>query len=325
MAMGGAYVALADDEEAIFLNPAGMASNQKYGFHFGEMGVVVSNDIIKSAMEGGSAFKELSGETLNVVVGKDIYGQATFSPSLRMPNLGIALLVDGQAALLAKNKAYPQITIGYQTTNGVQVAYGVALGRSTSFAPLKRGEFRIGIGGKLMYRRGGYHQYAETELFDIKNSLNAKTGNFGRGYGLDLGTQYLYNLDKHASVMAGVAHTEVGDLNFGDGPDHQKGNLSFGFAFKYAFQRMRAILSYEYANMLADHDWRKKNHFGAEVSIPMLSLYGGVNQVYLTYGGAIDLWLIRLMVYTYTEERGNYVFIDPEKRWALQATLKFNL
>ena len=35
------------------------------------------------------------------------------------------------------------------------------------------------------------------------------------------------------------------------------------------------------------------NHLGAEVSIPFVSVYGGINQVFLTYGASVDFWLIR--------------------------------
>lgn len=321
-AMGGAFVGLADDEQAIFLNPAGLAGNKKFSLNYVALDLVTSADVLTSYQDGLNAFKNLSGDSLNVIIGKNIYAQAQMAPSLLMPNLGIALLVDGQAALLAQNKALPQITIGYQTTNGFQVAYGMTVGRGFR----QRGDLRVGAAAKLLYRRGGYNLIPMMDLVTIsQDTLSAMTGGFSRGMGLDFGSQYIHHFSNRLDVSLGLAFTDVGDTAFGPLADTIKSNLTAGLAVKYALRISQLVFTYDYRHILDQTDWRKKSHLGIELGLPFISLYGGINQVSLTYGAMMDLWWFRITTLTYVEELGSFVHQDSMRRWVLKLGMKFNL
>jgi hypothetical protein len=321
-AMGGAYVGLADDEQAIFLNPAGLAGNKKYTFHYAVADLSISNDLITSFTEGSEAFRNLSGDSLNVIMGKNVFGQAQVTSSLLMPNFGIAILMDGQAALIARDKALPTVTLGYQNTNGIQMAYGASLTRGFR----QRGEFRVGVGAKLMWRRGGYHPLGLTDVLTIsRDKLAQLTGNYGRGIGVDLGTQYIFQVNQRVRLSAGLAMTDIGDTNFGNGPSPVKSNLAMGLAASFDARQTRITLAYDYKHMMRHEDWRKKNHVGAEIAMPFVSVFGGINQVFLTYGAAVDIFIFRLTAAKTTEERGAFVYQNPEPRWSLKLALKFNL
>ncbi len=320
--MGGAYVAIVDDEQAIFLNPAGLAGNEKAQFHYVAADLTVSTDLVASFTESAEAFGNLSPETLNVLMGKNIYSQVMLTPTLLMPNFGVSVLVDGQYAVLAENKALPQLTLGYQTTNGGQAAYGFKLGGRRR----SRSELRLGIGGKVLWRRGGYNTLSLSQILSIgPSTLSEVSGNFGMGLGLDLGSQYRFKLMDRLTLSSGVAFTDIGDTSFGEMAAPVKNNLSVGVAAQYDLRYSSVVLAYDYQHLLEETDWRKKTHVGLGVILPMVSLYGGINQVSLTYGASVDLWLFRVTALSYAEEQGSYAFQDSMRRWVLRFSLKLDL
>lgn len=322
-AMGNAYVGLADDEQAIFLNPAGLAGVKKYTFHYLVGDFSASADLIRSFSEGADAFSDPSADSLNNLLGKNVSGRAQMSSMLMMPNLGIGLIIDGQASFRGKNRALPNVTLGYQTTNGIQVAYGATLGKAFK----QKAEFRVGLAAKMLFRRGGYTPLPLLTLLTFsKDTLSQITGNYSRGIGLDLGSQYVHRPNKRLTLSAGLAYTDVGDTSFSNEADPITGLMTLGFAAQYELRgATKFTVAYDFRNIQDGGDWRKKQHVGVELALPILSLYGGINQVYFSYGASVDLWLLRVTGLTYVEELGEYVHQDPERRWTLKLALKFDL
>lgn len=324
-ALGGAFVAIADDEQTLFMNPAGLAGVEKPQIHYLVTDIEASTDVITSA-SSLSAISDASTDSINELMGKNIYARTQITPSFIMPNFGVGILVDGQAALLAKNQAYPNIVVGYQTTNGVQFGYGVSLSGRRGRRDATKGDFRVGIGGKVLWRRGGYRTIGLTDLVNISSdTLTSMAGNFGRGIGFDAGAQYLLPLNNRLTLNLGAAMTEIGDVKFASEADTQPGNLSAGVAFRYTLPRSAFILAYDYRHILDDTDWRKRSHLGAEIQLPMLSLYAGLNQLNLTYGVSFDAWIFKLTAVSYLEEIGPLANQDEERRYLLRLALSFGL
>jgi hypothetical protein len=322
-AMGNAFTAVADDEQAIFLNPAGLGGPKKYVLNYAVAGVEISGDIIFSALEGLEAFNNLSGDGLNAVIGRNIFGHAQITPSLQMGNLGIGVIIDSQVALISKNLAMPQITLGYQFTNGIQLAYGTSLRRTRVEG---KDDLRVGVGAKILWRRGGYNLLSLTDLFSVNEStLKDLAGSYQRGIGFDLGAQYIKHFKQRFALSAGVAMTEIGDINFGGQADSQQGNLSAGVALAYRLPRLTTTLAYDFRNIFRVGDWRKKNHLGLEMAMPFISLYGGINQISLTYGLSFDAWLFRVTALSYAEEQGAFAYQESERRYMLQIGLKLGI
>lgn len=324
-AMGGAFVAVADDEQAIFMNPAGLAGIQKHRLSYIAGSLEVAQDVVGS-LTSLSSFGGGSGDSINALMGKDIYGRAQVAPSFVMPGFGVSILVDGQTAVLARNKALPNIVIGYQTTNGVQVGYGLSLGRKGRRGSASGGDFRIGVAGKILWRRGGYRTVGLTEMLNLsEDALQSLAGEYGRGIGFDAGMQYLIPINSRLTASAGVAMTEIGGITFTSAADPQPSNLSAGMAFKYTLPRAQLTLAYDYRNILALTDWRKRSHLGFEAQLPVLSLYAGLNQGYLTYGFSFDAWLMKVTAVSYGEEIGTALSQDPMRRYLLNLTFAFGL
>jgi long-subunit fatty acid transport protein len=322
--MGGAFTAVADDEEAVYLNPAGMAGVKSAQFYLVDSMTEMSGDIITNFEKSRQTFSSFNTNTINELIGQNIYAREQFTPTFVMPNFGVSLMVDGQASLNTQNAAFPQIELGYQTTNGIQAAYGLTV--------YKRGkgdntnELRIGVGGSFLFRRGGYNDISVVQALDEgSNILGDQSGSWQHGIGVDLGTQYIRKI-RNLSLMAGSAYTQVGNINFGGQAAPQVGDLSVGVAAKYDLKAGTSVLvAYDYRYLNVDADYRKKQHLGMEFSLPIVKLYAGLNETYFTYGAAIDLWLIRIMACTYAEELGDIVGQEEDRRYMLGIQVKLGL
>lgn len=322
MGMGGASVAFVNDEEAIFYNPAGLAGNRRFRLNYLAADLSASWDFVSAAQEGVAAFENLSGDSFNVLIGRNLYAQAQIVPSLVASNFGVAVIVDQQLGLTTFNQSYPQITLGYQTTNGIQLAYGVSV---LGGGKRQKGDLRIGVAGKLLWRRGGYYDLPLTGVLTIQEDFSGIVGGFGRGMGLDLGMQYLRTVSDRLSLSGGAAFTDIGDTSFSSKATGIKNNLTLGVAAQYVYGLSKFTLAYDYSHILSDIDWRKKNHLGLEVDLPLVDLYGGINQVGLTYGAAFDAWLFRITAFTYQEELGTLAKQNSARRYSARIALKFDL
>lgn len=326
-AMGGAYTAVADDEQAIFSNPAGLASVTSSSLNLLPLSTEFNSDVIWRAFDYIALFSSFTTSTLNSLMGQNVYARLQVAPSIVFPNVGVAIIADQQAGFMLSNPVFPEFTGLFQTTYGVQV--------STGFSVLKRGrksrsELDVGIGGKLLWRRGGIRTLSLVDLLgsalsDYAGFITSKFGGFGMGYGLDLGVLYSYTFKNGIKLSAGSAFTNIGDMFFAQEGDAQRGNLTFGVAARFNVGDFKILAAYDYRNALQDMDWRKKHRLGLEFTLPILTLQGGFNGPYLTYGVAFDLWALRIQATAYTEDLGPFVFQTPMQIYLAQFLLKFPL
>ena len=322
-AMGGAYVATVDDAEGIFLNPASMAGVQKITLTYMNLDVEGSSDIYSESSKL-STFNNFNASSVNSLMGEDLYGHVSLSPSIMMPNFGIALLVDDQVALNPKNQASPDVQLGYQFTNGVQAAWGYSIspgGRRSS----GQSELRFGVGAKMMWRRGGYYDIPLTEIMSAnEDTIKDLAGGYGVGFGVDLGTQYIQHVTQRLSLQAGAAYTDIGNMSFSSpqaAPVPE--NLSLGVGAVYDFSQFKATLAWDYQHITQDLDPQKREHIGLAIDMPFVSIYGGLSETLPTYGASVDLWFFRLTALEYWEELGTIVGQDTERRYELELTFKF--
>ncbi len=322
-AMGGAFVAVADDESSIFLNPAGLAGVEKLSAKYLAVDIEVSTDLIAEGATGAAAFGNISGDTLNKFMGKNIFAHAQIAPTLVMPKIGFALISDHQFSLTEQNQAYPQIMLGYQSTNGIQAAYGMSLlGRRA-----KKSDLRVGVAAKLLWRRGGYHTLGFLDIIKLTESptgtLAEITGDYGMGYGGDLGVQYLYHAGKKFTLSAGASFSDIGDTSFASIANPIRSNLSVGVGAVLKLPRATVTAAFDQRHLLAGGDFRRRNHLGIEFKIPMVTLAAGMYQTSFTYGGSFDFWIFRISGAAYGEEKGTNAGQNIERRYDIQTALKF--
>lgn len=321
-AMGNAFVAIADDEESLYLNPAGLANMKGTTFTPLDLSLEGTTQDYTAVKNSLSSLKNITTNTLDILMGEDIYMRADYTPSLIMKNFGIGFISDQQFRLFTENKSLPQVQFGIQSTNGIQVGYGMTV---MGAGKKRRGELKLGIAVKMLYRRGGFYDLSPTQIINIsEDELKALVGNYGQGYGVDLGAQYIYHLTPQLNLQAGSSYTDVGNTTFSaTTADPILGNLSIGGAIRYDFNHFGATLSYEYSNMTQSLDARMRNHIGMEIDVPIIKIYAGMNEIWPTYGARVDLGIVRVTATSYEEEISSLVDINPEHRYLLNVAISF--
>lgn len=327
LAMGGAYTAIVDDGDAPFYNPAGVAGIDGISLHFLTVDPVVSDWVI----DGWKTMKDLKnpkGSDLNRLMGQNISVATTARAALLAPGFALVGFYDVQGALYAKNQALPKIEYGYQRTGGVQTAFafsttdGRRKGRGRKNGEMLN-EWRFGLGAKYISRTGGYRLITAAELFSIDStSLKSLIGGQGTGYGMDLGVQRVQRLNRDLTLQWGAAFLNIGDVYFGNGATPLKGDLSTGVGLTYRYGLAALTLAYDIQQLNRSDDFQKKQNVGARLKLPLIDLYLGNHQGFLTYGAAADVWLLRVAGVVYKEELGYYPQQDTESRFSLRVDFK---
>ena len=154
MAMGGAFVAIADDEEALYINPAGLAGMTGTTFSPLDLSLEGTTQDYTAVKNSLSQLKNITTNTLDILMGQDVYLKAQYTPSLIMQNFGIGFISDQQFRLFTENKALPQVQFGLQSTNGVQLGSPASRGGSTT-PPLTSLEPRQSVYATFTYPNSG--------------------------------------------------------------------------------------------------------------------------------------------------------------------------
>lgn len=327
LAMGGAYTAIVDDVDAPFYNPAGVAGIDHLSVHY----VVIDPTISDWVVDGWktlTALKNPGAADVNRLMGQNISVQATGRTAVLAPGFALVGFYDTQAALYAKNQAFPKVEYGYQRTSGVQMSLafsttdGKKRGRGRRNSEFLN-EWRFGAGVKYLTRTGGYRLLSAAELFSIDNLDTEKLiGGKGSGYGADLGVQRVQRLTPEMTFQWGAAFLNIGDVQFGSGATPVKGDLASGVALTYKKGIAGLTLAYDIQQINRSADFSKKQNIGARLRIPLLDFYAGFHQGFFTYGAAADIWILRVAGAVYKEELGQYVKQDTESRFALRIDFK---
>ncbi len=347
--MGGAFIAIADDANAYFYNPAGITQIQKWQLQIASLPITVSNDTKElydwwsendSELEN---FDEQSYET-QVRLINDITDQVSklkvhLSTSLLNPNF-----ISGPIGLRNNLKLnfgvglYSLIDVRIGMNNGLLVPNVDMIGNIdvVGMAPVafKMEKTPFDLPGSLslagtikLLRRGRIEELRKSVLeFDEFDPAIQ----YGAGVGLDFGTLYQLNEQWNFGLMVAdifgtpVTYDQITSNNIikPETTDVINPRVNVGVAFrpknlyywknKFLPLKNHWVLAADVNDLTnTDEDlfgasFFKKLHLGAEYQTKMLSIRGGFNSGYPTFGLGLDLWLLNLDYAFYGEELGIY-------------------
>jgi hypothetical protein len=180
----------------------------------------------------------------------------------------------------------------------------------------------------MLWRRGGYKEVPLATLLSANiDTLKALMGSFEAGYGLDAGAQFIRSVNSNWTYALAASYTNIGDVNFRkDVADTIPGNLTAGGMVQYSLGGLTSwTLAYDQAFLLTPTDWRKRNHLGLEWALPGISVFGGINQTYLSYGASFDAWIFRVTAASYAEELGGAAYQEGNRRYLLRLAMRLSL
>lgn len=331
LGMGGAYIAVVDDENSLFYNPAGIAKN--LGFHWTILDVaggvspnaleIVSNptDSAYSKLQDPATFQE----GLSDLVGDPLWVGGSGNSSVILPFFAAAYYRDIDGSFFADNPVNPALTVNYVDDSGIALGTGWSIG----------GILQMGFALKKVSRTGIRKTYGAATIAEIVNGggdpseiiFDEIKNTKGTGYALDYGMNI--TVPAPVSPTFSLAWTNVGNTKFtatdelSTAPPSEVSNLSVGASLMVDAFLVHVLPSVEFRRLLdSEAQLTKKLHLGLEVGLPIITARAGLYQGYITYGLGIDLGLVNLDFAKWTTELGAAPGQMPSERYLVELSLR---
>lgn len=340
LGMGGAFTAVANDNTAIFYNPAGLSQLQE-----GESNWFIKADVDPEVLDFYDQIDKAGKETDKVQgignVIQDNYGK-TFSfraPSVgwlwARPNWGLAVIpADVSLNMYLDRSVGPSINLfAIQDTT-------IAFAQSWKIRKWhKAGSFNVGVTTKLIYRVN------VDEVVDIASiSLNdkiLKSDSAKEGMTLDADIGFLWKGPWQSyNPSASMVIRNIGDYGYfanmkmvGKGtaqPERLHRVIDFGYAMDLpSWWVWTSKVAFDVRDILHPNwNLQKGFHLGAEFMWQVASWFrggwrGGLNQGYWTAGFTGEFGVFRLDLASYGEEVGVQDERRENRRYMMTMSLDF--
>lgn len=328
LGMGGAFITLSDDGNAMFYNPAGL--NDVEGI-FG--GIEVLNPLIEISSNSLELFKDLSDidpnnidqvtDILGKNIGKHQHIRTALFPNIVFKNIAFGVLAQGTVDAEIRNRVFPTVTTDLKVDIGglVSGAYG--------FLDKK---LQVGVTAKFVERRRSSEDFTvsdiASETFDPLTKLQDDLENNPRSdFAFDIGLKINPPLSILNPSIAIVA-ANITDLDFGapGKPDKIPQQYNIGLAINPDLWILSSTIALEVDDITketkGEDDIYKRVHLGAELRFPaVLTIRGGINQGYYTAGISLNFWILRLEAATYSEEIGLFAGQKGDRRYLGQIVI----
>jgi hypothetical protein len=315
--MGGAFLTLSNDENALFYNPAGL--NDVQGGRAAILNPYAS--VSENSLGFVRDLQDLEGtdeaavaDLLNEHLGEHQHSQVALFPSVYTRNLAVGLLGSAVMDLEVRNPANPEVVT--DTKADLAGLLGAAYG-------FRKQAIQVGVTGKYVRREGVKKTFQAADIvvdFDPFADRAKETD-----FAFDIGTKFNFPVLFRPSVALVVQN--IGDLDFGAlGVIPQQIHLGVGFHPDFAgLSNTLALEVHDVTEQIEiDDDLMKRVHLGAEVRFPkIVAIQAGVNQGYYTAGVTLDLRILTLAAATYAEEMGDAAGQRADRRYVAQLSLGF--
>ncbi|GAB4273710.1 MAG: hypothetical protein Kow0092_29020 [Deferrisomatales bacterium] len=318
LGMGGAFTAVADDENALFYNPAGLDRVRQWS-----LGVV--NPLVEVGEKGYDFYRDAQDtdfdqtpevtDLLRAYMGERIHYRAAAFPHFVRHRFALGVLGQLNVNVEPHNVAFPEADVN------AFGSVGAHLGLGWGFFEQK---LRLGVTVKYVqaYRLEQVYTAADiaSDTFDDQLEDDFKDG---AGFGFDLGAMFTFPVPLRPTVA--VAVQNVGDTDLGDAGELPQ-QVNLGVSASHAFDWLALTAAADWVDATAelgeDEDFFKRLHLGVEAALPrILTLRAGLYQGYASLGATVDLRLLRVDYATYAEELGSSAGDRADRRHVLQATL----
>jgi hypothetical protein len=314
-AMGNAYVAVADDYNSLFYNPAGLARldtwhgelfNPKIGISSTSITTIKNfSDLVSSNNAGVdstiSSFETLSGKPQWINVG--------MTPHLVFPGFGLGLGLDIGGSILVHR------TISADIDAGATAIIPVAFAKN-----FFEDRLSLGMAVKGVFKEGVEREFSLADITAFSKKSSDSSGNTikdyvvaGSGVGVDLGLLYTPITTGEPTIGVSIADLggtpykamNQGGLQLG-APRAREPAVNTGLSFKpIKTSGYYVLTSMDVHAINQPIHYSKKLNFGAEWGFgKILKLQAGLHQGSMSGGFQLDAWLLVLRFATYSEQIG---------------------
>lgn len=327
MGMGGAAVAVVNDETALLLNPAGLGKLRDYFITVVDPEIDVGQNIEKivgtdvlSAVDPQKVLDKLNDGNQDL----HHHARAQIFPSLVFPNFGIGILSKSSmdAEVISDTSEYQ---LDYVSDDAIVLGFNFRLWD---------GRVKIGFNTRIVNRAEIHTTLPASSTGLTKKDL----ANEGIGVASDVGlilTAPWDWLPTLAAVWRDVGNTsyEFKEGLFLDTPEDRRPEttpqtVDVGIAlFPIAGKRTRWTWTAEYRDVLTtseEEDQMRRVHTGIELNIAdALFIRGGMNQRYWTAGLEFAMANYQLQLASYGEEIGTVEETREDRRYSFKFSYRF--
>lgn len=334
--MGGAFVAVADDENALYYNPAGLKHVQKSTFTFFDPIVKIGKDYSKlqNAIDDidAAGTDAAKAEAANKYIPLNVAAGVGFSPYYLSPSFSASIFGAGNVRAEIVDKTKPTIRLqGNVDVTGI-VAYPYALNEKltlgASLSITNRGRYMCKTTTKGCNNVGGGVELGVVDLKPGENVQDKIEQRKATGVGIDAGA--LYTLNQKVTLGAAIYNLFSTKFDYDTFSNSIPGTVTL--AVKYDPSAMLMSMSFLKDTKVAlDIDrffnggslW-KKLHIGVESKLSeMVDLRLGLNAGWPTFGLGVKLGFLNLDYAYFQEERGGYAGQLKDTSHIIGLALKF--
>jgi hypothetical protein len=317
MGMGGAFVAVSNDANALFFNPAGLADIGSIRGAIFPLEIEFSEnawDMYQDAADVDFDSEAETAQFLRDYIGDTAHFGLSLVPSFSMPRFAFCAFGSAHSDLTAHDRQYPKLEVQGIADYGIGAGYG---------HPLLDDSLLVGASLKFVERQSISEIYTVTDIADsdfderIEDDLED-----GSGILLDLGVIYKLAGIGLGDTKIGLSASNLIGSKLGDAEDLDD-HVDIGIAQDLDLKVTRLTLAFDYIDVFSqlgtDDDIAKRIRMGAECELmKFLELRAGVYQGYFTAGLGLDGRVVRLDFLTYAEEIGTYAGQNADRRYALR-------
>lgn len=340
--MGDAFTAFADDEFTLFYNPAALGKNNgaaltPFSPYFG----------MTDPLTGISKFQNMPSTAdgiANRLLNFPINLSAGAVPTVKMSHFGFSLFLNQNTSMILRNQTNPTLDINYNYDRGFITGFAYNLGAGSFTTRQKKtkktkntvGErVSVGFSVKHITRQGlsGNYNLFSTSILNTISGGGASVGSIKKALGYSTGEAWGYDTGIEYSRTSGVSTfnaafsiLDIGGTRFdrteGTGTvPKQRMYMNAGVGFKQDFGLFDYKLSADLHPFYGPVDFARQIHLGGMVGLPLIKLYGGFSEGYLSYGAGIDIWPFEITAGWYGVELGSKYRQQEGRRFIMYLSL----
>jgi hypothetical protein len=324
LGMGDAFTAVADDENALFYNPAGLAKMSSFQIGIVNPLVEASEKSIDLVQDAGDANLDDTGEVVDLLkkyIGEHQHLRASLFPYVGFNVASVGVMVGGlgQATVDAdiRNPVWPEANVDMVMDYGALGGFGLKL-------PLTG--LSAGAAVKFLQRESLSEIYTAPDIAaeDFEDRLDDDLKS-GSGFSADIGVMYEMGFIPFIDTTAALVVQNVPEMDMGDAEDIDT-QVNLGLSIGKSFSAFSFVGALDYKDITGaieeDDDIAKRIHVGAELRfLKVFAIRAGLNQQYFSAGATLDLWVLRFDFATYSEEIGAYAGQREDRRYVGQITI----
>jgi outer membrane protein OmpA-like peptidoglycan-associated protein len=322
--MGGAFVAVADDDNALFYNPAGLASLVRWQFTFPHLLVgtdIRSFDQTQFWMQHYNEFSQfpaVSPEVADMATHTRIHYLTEGAMKYVGPNFGFGIWLNTDELLTTQAVLVPEATWDIRARLVENLSFG------WGWDIPQFGWLAAGLAFKATQR--GVSQ--ETKNVLEFPGLSGLDYDIEWGGGVDLGLQYKPTSELSFAIVAADLYTRIME-------EVQPPNLKIGFAYRphwLNFEDLSTIFAFDVVelNWQGDNEFKNSPQNAAQINLAkvrvglefwlsqLVALRGGLSQGYPTAGFGLTTPFMNLQWAYFGRELGTYPGQNPEWNQRIQ-------